>query len=106
MTENETKLEQCRKDKAAVEKLELELVRAVGREKKEASWLAAIGDNNGRLILNLQQLSPTARASLGNALKGDAHWVSFDSDGSYGTTSHSPDGLTWYGNTNIIFGGR
>jgi len=105
MTENETKLKQCRKDKVAIEKLELDLIRAVHREKKKNSWVAAIGGSSqNRLILNLQKLSSTARVSLRNALEEGAFWVSFDEDGSYGTVSHTSDGLTWYDGTNIIFG--
>ena len=104
MTENETKLEQCRKDKVAIEKLELDLIRAVLREKKKNSWVAAIGGNSqDRLILNLQKLSSTARARLGNALENDADWISFEPDGSYGASSYTSDGLTWYNDTKIIF---
>lgn len=119
MTENETKLEQCRKDKAAIEALEKEiealekeLEQAVQKEKnlKEPKWVAAIckdrslstsrhGDEH-RLILNLAQLPNYLRSLIADS---QIKWISICKDGSLGTSRLIDDGLIFYGDTKIVF---
>lgn len=95
MTDRETKIEQCKQD---IETLQANLAEL----KQEPKWIAAVAED--RLILNLAALS--TKRHLRQAIENNVQWISFHNSGDLGTTDNKKNGLTFYRDTKIIFGGN
>lgn len=99
------KIEQCKKDIETLQK-NLDNLKQQKEEITKPKWVAAISGSKLRLILNLAGLPDFTKELLIDSLNNNDSWFSFETTGHWGFNQKTKDGLTFYDNTKIIFGGQ